>query len=359
MACSAEKQPKPSKQEEEETYSYAMQLASAIVFPAVLQAVIELDVFEIINKAGPGAKLSASEIVAQFPTKNPEAAATMLDRVLRLLVSYNVLYCSLVAGVRLYSLAPVSKYYVRNQNGVSLRPFMNFHLDKALMPCWFRLKEQILEGGSAFHKVHGINFYDYLGTDSRLNEAFNIAMFSQSSIVMDKIIESYKGFDHVNQLVEVGGGLGITLSMIISKYPHIKGINLELPHVIQDAPSYPGVKHVGGDMFERIPEGDTILMKWVFIGFDDDQCLRLLRNCYNALPVDGKVLVIDTLLPEVPENSSASRETSNMEAIGLTLVVQGKLRTKQELKALAIEAGFKTINFEYCACNLYVTEFYK
>jgi caffeic acid 3-O-methyltransferase len=29
--------------------------------------------------------------------------------------------------------------------------------------------------------------------------------------------------------------------MIVSKYPSIRGINFDLPHVIEDAPSYPGM----------------------------------------------------------------------------------------------------------------------
>ena len=35
-----------------------------------------------------------------------------------------------------------------------------------------------------------------------------------STIIVKKILESYKGFDGINTLVDVGGGLGVTLSMI-------------------------------------------------------------------------------------------------------------------------------------------------
>lgn len=134
---SAEGKPKVTN-EEEEVYSYAMVLGSAIVLPVVFQAVVNLNVLEIINKAGPDAELSASEIASQIPTKNPEGAAKMLDRVLGLLVSFNILRCSISTdGVRLYSLAPVAKYYVSDQNGISMRPYMNLSLDKVMMPGWY------------------------------------------------------------------------------------------------------------------------------------------------------------------------------------------------------------------------------
>ncbi|KAK1551162.1 hypothetical protein Q3G72_031257 [Acer saccharum] len=110
MAPLAETQLKPNvekQQEEEAYYSYASQLAMSVVLPMAMKTAIELDVFDIIAKAGPGAKLSALEIATQIPTRNPNAP-TMLDRILRLLVSYCVLDCSVSDGKRMYGLSPVS-----------------------------------------------------------------------------------------------------------------------------------------------------------------------------------------------------------------------------------------------------------
>lgn len=58
---------------------------------------------------------------------------------------------------------------------------------------------------------------------------------------MKKILECYKGFEDIKRLVDVGGGLGVNINLITSKYPHIQGINFDLPHVIQHAPSYAGM----------------------------------------------------------------------------------------------------------------------
>lgn len=66
-------------------------------------------------------------------------------------------------------------------------------------------------------------------------------MINHTTLVMKRVLESYKGFEGIKRLVDVGGGLGINISLITSKYPHIHGINFDLPHVIQDAPSYPGI----------------------------------------------------------------------------------------------------------------------
>lgn len=104
--------------------------------------------------------------------------------------------------------------------------------------------------------------FEYHGTDPRFNKVFNQGMSNHSTIIMKKILETYQGFEGLKTVVDVGGGTGATLSMILSKYPNIKGINFDLPHVIEDAPkSHPGIQHVGGDMFVSVPNGDAIFMK--------------------------------------------------------------------------------------------------
>ena len=125
------------KQEEEESFPYAMQLVISCALPMALQSTIELGVFDILAKAGPGAKLSPSQIVAQMPTKNPEATV-MLDRILRMLASHSVLGCSVVSDEfgsyqRLYSLSPVSKHFVRNKNGVSLGHLLALSQERLLL----------------------------------------------------------------------------------------------------------------------------------------------------------------------------------------------------------------------------------
>lgn len=65
-------------------------------------------------------------------------------------------------------------------------------------------------------------------------------MINHTTMGINKIVEFYKGFENLKQLVDVGGGLGVTLQVITSKYRSIKGINFDLPRVIRDAPTYPG-----------------------------------------------------------------------------------------------------------------------
>lgn len=144
-----------------------------------------------------------------------------------------------------------------------------------------------------FQIAHGgTPAYDYFGKNPRLSTLFDQAMAHQSLLVIRKLLEHPKVFDGVGVIVDVGGGTGATLALIRGRYKHIKGINMDLAHVISEAPSlegiapvqklwqeyvglcmclvflfsffFPcltGVEHVAGDMFESVPSGDAVLMK--------------------------------------------------------------------------------------------------
>ncbi|GAB4844725.1 hypothetical protein Ancab_040104 [Ancistrocladus abbreviatus] len=184
-------------------------------------------------------------------------------------------------------------------------------------------------------------------------------MSDSSTMVMEKIVQSYTGFKNIQQLVDVGGGVGNTLKAIVSKYPNIKGINFDLPHVIQHAISYPGIEHVTGDMFESVPSGDAIWIKLVLHNWRDDDCIKLLKNCYRALPDNGMVIVIDPVIPDELETTPLARFNALADVLMMSQVPGGKERTKREFQSLAIAAGFTSLKMACCVHGLWVMEFHK
>jgi len=86
-----------------------------------------------------------------------------------------------------------------------------------------------------------MNAFEYSAVDPTYNDVFNKAMFNITTIITNRVLELYDGFKNINRLVDVGGGLGINLKLITSKYPNLQGVNFDLPHVIEHAPTYPGI----------------------------------------------------------------------------------------------------------------------
>ncbi|KAK8945431.1 Flavone O-methyltransferase 1 [Platanthera guangdongensis] len=339
---------------------YAMQLGSFSVLPMTLKTAIELGLLETIAGAGPGAQLSAIELAARLPfTSNPHAA-DMLDRILRLLASYSILTCSLSrSGENLYGAAPVCKFLTPNADGASMAGLALMNQDRVLMESWYYLKDAVVAGGIPFNKAYGMTAFEYHGKDPRFNRVFNDGMSGHSSIITNKLLEIYQGFDGLGSLVDVGGGVGATIGKITAKYPAIRGINFDLPHVISEAPPLPGVEHVGGDMFHSIPTADAIFMKWILHDWSDEHSLKILKNCWKALPANGKVILAECVLPAEPKANLAAQTVFLIDLIMLAHNPGGKERTEKEFDLLAKEAGFSTFRAIYIFSGCWVLEFTK
>nr|QWK65132.1 flavonoid O-methyltransferase 9 [Scutellaria baicalensis] len=341
-------------QKEEEACILAIQLAAGSVLPMVLKSAIELNLLELIKKADPPC-ISAKELAAQLSAANPNAPH-MLDRILRFLTACSVLTCS-GGEERRYSLAPLAKFLTKNEDGASLAPVSLMAQDKVFLASWHHLKDAIMEGGTAFERAHGKSLFEFTTSDQRFSNIVNQTM-SHSTILFKNVIEIYKGFEGLKSLVDVGGGTGTALNMIVSKYPSIKGINFDLPHVISHAPSYPGIEHVGGDMFTSVPKGDAIFMKWITHSWDDADCVKILRNCREALPENGKVIVVEHMIRETPNSGSTTYEFQ-VDVMMLALSPGARERTELEFNTLAKEAGFKEFRKVCSTYTLCLMEFYK
>ncbi|RWR86536.1 caffeate O-methyltransferase [Cinnamomum micranthum f. kanehirae] len=157
-------------------------------------------------------------------------------------------------------------------------------------------------------------------------------MLNPTTIIMKKILETYKGFEGLNEVVDVGGGVGATLHTIISKYPHIKGVNYDLPQ----------------------PH-----LKWILHDWSDERCLKLLNNCYKALPDSGKVIIVDLILPLFPETNLTAKYIFQHDMLMLAYTHGGNVRTEKQLEELTKGAGFASLNVVCCAYGFSVMECYK
>ncbi|KAK4391105.1 Caffeic acid 3-O-methyltransferase [Sesamum angolense] len=150
--------------EDDEAGVLALAACVSHVFPMAMDAAIQLDLFQIIAKAGSGAQLSPSDIVSQLPTSN-EGAAAVLDSLLRLLATHSLLTCSVSrlesGGIeRRYGLAPAGKFFVGDENGVS---FVQLQGPVSLLAkSEYSMKDAILEGGNFTEKLYGKSTYELL-----------------------------------------------------------------------------------------------------------------------------------------------------------------------------------------------------
>ncbi|XP_074266474.1 cathecol O-methyltransferase 1-like [Silene latifolia] len=120
-----------------------------------------------------------------------------------------------------------------------------------------------------------------------------------------------------------------------------------------------GVHHIGGDMFASVPQGDAILLKWVLQVWNDENCIKVLENCYKSIPNNGKVIIMEEIVPDQPEATNVAQIVSEIDAYLMIKNPGGRLRTFKEFVDLGTIVGFKGITLIGNVAELTVLEFYK
>jgi len=142
--------------------------------------------------------------------------------------------------------------------------------------------------------------------------------------------------------MDVGGGTGVVLHSILRKNPNVRGINFDLPYVIDQKlklEKHPGLTHVGGDFFKGLPSGaDCIFMKYILHDWNDWNAHLILKSCANALEPGKSLLICEHILEE------HGTEDCNVDAADLDVwmltILDGKERTISEWNILIRSSGF-------------------
>ncbi|XP_076952956.1 desmethylxanthohumol 6'-O-methyltransferase-like [Bidens hawaiensis] len=309
---------------------------------AALGCALQLDIAGIINRNG--GPISLSQIADGINSTSPDVDG--LSRLMRFLVHNKIFDEVHQPGCKepLYSVNECSKFLLKDTRN-TLAPLVTYGTDPLTFSPFYNMNQAIQEGGTPASKTYGMEIWDLFAQNPQANKIFNEAMVCLSRIQMEAIMSTYDFGSLKGTLVDVGGGLGATLNEIVTKYPHIKGINFDLPHVISSAPSYEGIAHVGGDMFTSIPPGDSFFMKLILHNWSDDKCVQILKNCRESITErTGKVIIADIVLNPGGDDVFDDARIS-FDIIMLGCFVGGKERTKADWKRILEEAGFRRYKF--------------
>ncbi|KAK9155219.1 hypothetical protein Sjap_002699 [Stephania japonica] len=199
------------------------------------------------------------------------------------------------------------------------------------------------DGNSSFEAVHGKSLWKFALENLDVCNMANDAMAADSRVVSSVLVTNCKDiFEGLTSLVDVGGGIGVMGRAIAEAFPHIKCSVLDLPHVVAPCQGSENLEFVAGDMFQAIPSADAVLLKWVLHDWSDEDCVKILKRCREAiLPKEkgGKVIIIDIVMDPY-EGTSESVELQLLFDLELMVAVNGKQRTESEWKKLFMESGF-------------------
>ncbi|MEV0089442.1 methyltransferase [Saccharopolyspora sp. NPDC050642] len=88
----------------------------------------------------------------------------------------------------------------------------------------------IAEGVPAFERAHGQSLGEYLRTCEEFRSGLQHVM-NAGNAFLDKVPVRFD-FSSVRTVVDVAGGAGDLLASVLRRYPGIRGVLLDLPHVL-------------------------------------------------------------------------------------------------------------------------------
>ncbi|MCL7021676.1 hypothetical protein MKW94_027290 [Papaver nudicaule] len=317
----------------------------AFVDSMALKCVVELGIPNIINSHG--RPVTISEIIDSLKTATSSPNVDYLTHIMRLLVHKHLFTSQFhqESNQTVYGLTRSSKWLLKDSE-FNLSPLVLVENSPILQKPWQYLGKCFQENGLPFERAHGCGIWDLALVDPEFNKCFNGAMQSMTIMIINEMLTEYRdGLNGIGSLVDVGGGTGTMIAEIVKANPHVQGINFDLPHVVSTAPEFSGVKHVGGDMFVHIPEADAVIMKSLLHDWTDEDCAKILRNCYNAITnkKNGKVIIVEVVLR--PEGSGVFDKTGLiLDMVMMAHTSGGKERTEVEWKMLLNSAGFPRYN---------------
>jgi hypothetical protein len=205
------------------------------------------------------------------------------------------------------------------------------------------LNEALRRGGSSFEAHFGMGIFDYVSRHPEFGEAFGKYMSYTTGMAEHAIFAQHR-FLPFALAVDVGGSHGTMLLRLLADHPSARGILFDMPAVVEQAhdrllKSDAGsrAEAVGGSFFENVPPGgDLYIVKQVLHDWNDEECTAILNNIRKVIAPNGRLAIIDRLLPETMQPHSAWQMDFFM-----MLWTTGRERRLSEFTTLLERTGFR------------------
>jgi O-methyltransferase domain/Dimerisation domain len=226
---------------------------------------------------------------------------------------------------------------------------------------WSGMLETVMTGKTAAQLSGLGNSFDLMARAPGNVGIFNAAMAELTHFAMPDILRAYD-FGGISHLMDVGGGSGELLGAIAKRNPKIRGTVFDLPRCAEAAGGHldrigvgDRVEFIAGDFFESVPAiADAIILKSVIHDWDDGRSVAILRNCREALPSNGKLMLVERLMPETPTLSDEDKAHA-ISDLNMLRGPGGLERTKSQYRNLLEQSGFD-LNAIYPAGRFNVIE---
>jgi len=310
-----------------------MPLINGFMASRVVHVAAELGIADLLTQGAQSTEVLARETGTDAPT---------LRRLLRALASLGVIdelepgrFALNVLGEQLRTGVPGS---VRNLA-------LTFGSEQSWRS-WGELRHSIMTGAPAMRHVFGMEPFEYLAAHPQQAARFNEAMAEITRQVARSVVAGYD-FAPFRTIVDVGGGNGTLIVPILKAAPKLRGIIFDSPSGSAEASRQleahslsERCEVIAGDFFSSVPRNaDAYILKSIIHDWDDERSVTILRNCREAISAEGKLLLIERVMP-ARIDASGDHQPWTMLDMHMLVMLGGRERTKDEFQAVLAASKF-------------------
>jgi len=258
--------------------------------------------------------------------------ALSLTRALRALAAFGTFH-EISPGV--FANNPVSSLFCNRPGG--LRNVALFYSSDHFHKSAAALGQSVVTGQSATNHVFGQSFWEYMRQHPEENETFNRALAELRGNEHQQIADAYD-WTGVNDIVDVGGGIGSLLVAILENRRAIRAVLVEQRELLPEADrllSRRGVRDrcelLAGNFFDSISAtGEVWILSQVLHDWPDAECRTILQRCREAMRPTDRLLVTEMLTVPCEPNV----QVSLIDMVMLMYFGEARQRTVDEYKNL-------------------------
>ena len=186
----------------------------------------------------------------------------------------------------------------------------------------------------AFTRVFGTDIWSWFAANPDERVIFDRSMEGGRAELADRLAAlDWRG---VETVVDMGGGSGTLLRLLIDRCPGLHGVIFDLPETNRDeAQLGDRISFVAGSFFEGAPTGDAYVLSKILHDWDDEHAAKILHTIRAAAPDHARVLVVDSVVP-------SGNDPNGVKWLDLLMLAlqNGRERNEADWRALLEGAGF-------------------
>jgi len=306
------------------------------------------------------AKLGLADHLADGPKSAAELAgatgthAPALHRFMRTLASLGILT---ERDAQRFALTPLGEALKTGARGSARATLLAF-CSPWFWSGWQEILYALETGKTGFEKALGMPIFEYLGQHPDDASHFSEAMVGFHGAEPPAVAAAYD-FSGFKTVVDVGGATGNMLAAILSSHAGPRGVLFDRPHVVRDAPALLKARGIeervtieSGDFFETVPAGgDAYVLSHVIHDWTEDRCLTILGHCRRAIKPEGRLLIVEMVLP-----AGDTPHPGKILDMVMLVIPGGQERTEAEYASLLSKAGFRLSRVVPTASDVSVVE---